>query len=83
MRQSIKSALEEDLDSPEAIENLVIQIYYRTADLGLLLDKKGHHLSQYSRHLRKEPDTRYYEGYFEEVENYTRYIVRKSITRHN
>ena len=66
VRQIIKSALEDGLDSPEAIETLVIQICYRAADLGLLLDKKGHHLSQYSRHLRKEPDTEYYEGYFEE-----------------
>ena len=66
VRQSIKSALEDGLDSPEAIETLVIQICYRAADLGLLLDKKGHHLSQYSRHLRKEPDTEYYEGYFEQ-----------------
>ena len=66
VRQSIKSALEDGLDSPEAIETLVIQICYRAADLGLLLDKKGHHLSQYSRHLRKEPDMEYYEGYFEQ-----------------
>ena len=56
------------LDSPEAIENLVIQICYRAADLGLLLHNKSHHLSQYSRHLRKEPDTEYYEGYLEEPE---------------
>lgn len=66
VRQNIKSALEDGLDSPETIETLVIQICYRAADLGLLLDKKGHYLSQYSRHLRKEPDTEYYEGYFEE-----------------
>jgi hypothetical protein len=66
VRQSIKSALEDGLDSPEAIETFVIQICYRAADLGLLLDKKGHHLSQYSRHLRKETDTEYYEGYFEQ-----------------
>ena len=66
VRQIIKVALEDGLDSPEAIENLVVQICYRAADLGLLLDKKGHHLSQYSRHLRIEPETEYYEGYFEE-----------------
>lgn len=66
VRQSINYALGDGLDSPEAIEALVIQICYRTADLGLLLDKEGHHLSQYSRHLRKEPDTEYFEGYFEE-----------------
>ena len=66
VRQSINVATEEGLDSPEAIENLVIQICYRAADLGLLLDKKGHRLSQYSRHLRKEPDVEYFDGYFEE-----------------
>ena len=66
VRQSIKVALEDGLDSPATIENLVIQICYRAADLGLLLDNKGHNLSQYSRHLRKEPDTEYHEGYFEE-----------------
>jgi hypothetical protein len=66
VRQCIKSALEDGLDSPEAIESLVMQICYRAADLGLLLDNKGHYLSQYSRHLRKEPDTEYYEDYFEE-----------------
>ena len=66
VRQCIKTALEDGLDSPEAIETLVIQICYRAANLGLLLDNKGHHLSQYSRHLRKEPDVEYYEGYFEE-----------------
>ena len=66
VRQSIKVALEDGLDSPDTIENLVIQICYRVADLGFVLDKKGHNLSQYSRHLRKEPDTEYYEGYFEE-----------------
>jgi len=66
VRQYIKFALEDGLDSPEAIENLVVQICYRAADLGLLLDNKGHHLSQYSRHLRREPDTEYDEEYFEE-----------------
>ncbi len=66
VRQSIKLALEDGIDTTEAIENLVIQICYRAADFGLLLDKKGHHLSQYSRHLRKEPDIEYCEEYFEE-----------------
>ena len=66
MRQSIEFALEDGLDSAEAAESLVTQICYRAADLGLLLDKEGHHLSQYSRHLRRETDTEYHEGYFEE-----------------
>lgn len=66
IRQSIQHALEDGLDSEEAIESLIIQICYRAADLGVLLDKAGHRLSQYSRHLRKEPDVNYYEGYFDE-----------------
>ena len=66
VRQNIEVALTDGLDSTEAIESLVTQICYRAADLGFVLDKKGQHLSQYSRHLRKDPDTAYYEGYFEE-----------------
>ena len=66
VRQSIVVALKDGLDSKEAVESLVTQICYRAADLGFVLDKKGHHLSQYSRHLRKDPETEYYEGYFEE-----------------
>ena len=66
VRQSIEVALKDGLDSTEAIESLVTQICYRAADLGFVLDKKGHHLSKYSRHLRKDSETEYYEGYFEE-----------------
>ena len=66
VRQSINRALEEGLTSSESIEELVGQICYKAADLGLLLDMEGHRLSQYSRHLRREPDTEYHEGYFEE-----------------
>ena len=66
VRQSIEVAIKDGLATTEAIESLVTQICYRAANLGLVLDKKGHHLSQYSRHLRKDPETEYYEGYFEE-----------------
>ena len=66
VRLSIQYALEDGLNGAEAIENLVTQICYRTAGLGLLLDQKGHRLSQYSRHLRAESDCEYYEGYFDE-----------------
>ena len=66
VRQSIETALKDGLASTEAIESLVTQICYRSADLGFVLDKTGHHLSQYSRHLRKDSETEYYEGYFEE-----------------
>ena len=66
VRQSIEVAIKDGLATTEAIESLVTQICYRAANLGLVLDKKGHHLSQYSRHLRKDLETEYYEGYFEE-----------------
>ena len=66
VEQSIHYALEDGLHSQEAIANLVSQICYRAADLGLLLEREGHSLSQYSRHLRREPGVGYYEGYFDE-----------------
>lgn len=66
VRQSIEYAVERGLDNEEDIEQLVIQICYRAADLSVLLEGKNHKLSQYSRHLRKEPDVKYYNGYFEE-----------------
>ena len=66
VRQSIEVALKDGLDSTEAVESLVTQICYRAANLGFVLDKKKQHLSQYSRHLRKDSETEYYEGYFEE-----------------
>jgi len=66
VRQCIQYALEKGLDSSDSVEELVQQICYRAADLGLLLDKEGHRLSQYSRHLRWESDVEYYDGYFEE-----------------
>ena len=54
VRQSIEVALKDGLDSTATVQSLVTQICYRAADLGFVLDKKGHHLSQYSRHLRKD-----------------------------
>jgi hypothetical protein len=66
VEQSIHYALEDGLHSQEAIANLVTQICYRAADFGLLLEREGHSLSQYSRHLRKEPGVSYYDGYFHE-----------------
>lgn len=66
VQQSICYALADGLNNEDAIERLVRQICYRAADLGLLLDRAGHKLSQYSRHLRKEPGVEYYEGYFDE-----------------
>jgi hypothetical protein len=66
VEQSIHYALEDGLHSQEAIANLVTQICYRAADFGLLLEREGHSLSQYSRHLRKEAGVSYYDGYFYE-----------------
>ena len=66
VRFSIWHAVEEGLRDPEAIEKLVTQICYRAADLAFLLERAGKTLSQYSRHLRREPGVEYYEGYFDE-----------------
>jgi hypothetical protein len=66
VRLSIMDALEEGLEEPEAIDNLVTQICFRAADLAVLLEQEGQSLSRYSRHLRREPDVDYYEGYFDE-----------------
>ncbi len=66
VEQSIHHALEDGLHSQEAIVNLVTQICYRAADLGLLLEREENSLSQYSRHLREESDVSYYDGYFDE-----------------
>jgi hypothetical protein len=66
VRFSIWQALEEGLHDAESIEKLVTQICYRAADLAFLLEQAGKTLSQYSRHLRREPGVEYYEGYFDE-----------------
>jgi hypothetical protein len=54
VRYSIRDAIEEGLDSEKAIEQLVIQICYRAADLGYLLDMEERRLSHYSGELRRE-----------------------------
>ena len=64
VRFSIRDALEVGLASPEAVEALVTQICFRAADLAFLLKMRGEPLFRYSRHLRREPDVEYYEGYF-------------------
>lgn len=66
VRFTIRNGTAEGLSTEEAIEKLVTQICYRTADLAYLLDREGKRLSRYSRHLRREPDVEYYEGYFDE-----------------
>lgn len=66
VRQCVQYAIQEGLHTKDDIESLVVQICYRAADLGLLLEKAGHRLSQYSRHLRRDAETEYHDGYFEE-----------------
>lgn len=66
VRYSILDALEDGLEGADAIEKLVTQICYRAADLAVLLEQEGKPLSRYSRHLRREPEVGYYEGYFDE-----------------
>ncbi len=68
VRQSIAAAIEEGLSDTESINRLTIQICYRAADLGYILKQNGGVLSQYSRHLRREPDVEYHEGYFDKEE---------------
>jgi hypothetical protein len=68
VRQSIEHAVAEGLGDEASIERLVMQICYRAADLAYLLKQEGQSLSRYSRHLRREPDMEYYEGYFDESE---------------
>jgi len=57
VRYSIMDAVEEGLASADEIEQLVVQVCYRAADLGLLLDLEGSTLSEYSDALRAEPET--------------------------
>jgi hypothetical protein len=66
VRFSIWDAVEEGLHEAESIAKLVTQICYRAADLAFLLEREGKTLSQYSRHLRREPGVEYAEGYFDE-----------------
>jgi len=68
VRQSIEAAIEEGLSDSESMDRLTIQICYCAADLGYILKQNGEVLSRYSRHLRREPDVEYHEGYFNEEE---------------
>ena len=66
VRFLISDAAAKGLSTDAAIEDLVRQICYRVADLAYLLDIAGEPLARYSRHLRREPDVQYYDGYFDE-----------------
>ncbi len=56
VKQSILIALEEGLRTEEDINDLVVQICYRAADLAYLLDMEEKALSDYSEALREVPD---------------------------
>lgn len=53
VRCSIEDAAQEGLADEQAIEDLVVQICYRAADLAYLLDVRGEALADYSAELRK------------------------------
>lgn len=54
VRQSIQKALAKGLSSDEQIDDLVVQICYRAADFGYLLDGEEKRLSDYSDWLTRE-----------------------------
>lgn len=68
VRQSIQLAVDLGLESTEDVEKLERQICYRASDLAYLLKLEGSSLSRYSRHLRRDPDVEYFDGYFDEEE---------------
>ena len=55
----LANAANVDLDSKERIEDLVIQICYRVADLGYLLKLENSELAEYTDWLRREKDVDY------------------------
>ncbi len=54
VRHSIQNALSQGLRNATDVEKLVVQVCYRAADLGYLLDVKEQQLSDYSEELRRE-----------------------------
>ncbi len=66
VRLSVQRAMKDGLSDDASVEDLVVQICYRASDLAVLLDQEGQPLSRYSRHLRREKDVDYYDGYFDE-----------------
>lgn len=54
VRQAIRRAKEEGLDTEEQIESLVVQVCYRAADLSFLLRARSEPLHKYSKALRRE-----------------------------
>ena len=60
VRQIIKRAVGEGIESEEQIEALVIQICYRVADFSFLLRSRDEPLHKYSDLLRREPGVEYH-----------------------
>jgi hypothetical protein len=54
VRYSIEDAVKDGLSDAAAIERLVVQICFRAADMGYLLDQEEKRLSAYSEALRDE-----------------------------
>lgn len=65
VRFAVMHAVEEGLSDSESIEQLVTQVCYATADMALVLKQKDLPLSRFSRHLRREKDVGYYDGYLD------------------
>jgi predicted transcriptional regulator len=61
VKQSIQKALRNGLKSDEEVDDLVIQICYRAADLAYLLDCEGKRLSDYYDWLTREKGVSYSE----------------------
>jgi hypothetical protein len=59
IRQVIKRALAEGIKSDEEIEDLVVQVCYRAADLSFLLRSRDEPLHKYSDLLRRVPGVKY------------------------
>lgn len=62
VRQVIKRALVDGIESEEQLEALVVQICYRVADLSFLLRSRNEPLHKYSDELRREPGVEYHDG---------------------
>ena len=59
VRQAVHRALRDGLQTDEQVEDLVIQVCYRAADLSYLLRLRGEPLHKYSDLLRREPGVIY------------------------
>lgn len=54
VKASVVSAIEAGLNGEEAVDQLVGQVCYRTANFAYLLDLEGKELSDYSESLREK-----------------------------